>query len=170
MENWKDIVGYEQKYQVSNFGNVRSLDYLHTKTPRNLKLIMSTSGYMTVCLYKNGKHQNHYVHRLVAEAFCDNPKGYNEVNHLDEDKTNNNASNLKWCTKKENINWGTWKERSAKGHYKSVVQFDTKTGEVIATYESITKAAHALNVNKANIVSCCKHKLNTCGGYGWRYE
>ena len=170
MENWKDVIGYEQNYQVSDYGNVRSLDYMHTKTTKNLVQVMSTSGYLTVCLYKNGSHRNVYVHRLVAQAFCDNENGYNEVNHIDEDKTNNHASNLAWCTRKENINWGTWKERSAKGHSKPVVQFDVKTGDVIATYESITKAAAELKLNKANIVSCCRHKLNTCGGYGWRYE
>lgn len=170
MENWKDIVGYEQKYQVSDCGNVRSLDYKHTGTAQNLKPVVTSCGYLIVCLYKNGKHQNHYVHRLVADAFCDNTKGYAEINHKDENKTNNHASNLEWCTRKENLNWGTWKERSAKGHYKAVVQVDAETGREIATFESITKAAHTLNINKANIVACCKHKLNTCGGYGWRYE
>ena len=170
MEKWKDISGYEQKYQVSDYGNVRSLDYLHTNTTKNLKTVMTTRGYMVVCLHKNGRQRNHYVHRLVAEAFCDNKNGYNEINHKDENKQNNHATNLEWCTRKENVNWGTWKERSAKGHSKPVVQLDAETGNVIATFDSITKAAHSLNVNKANIVSCCKHKLNTCGGYGWRYE
>ena len=170
MEKWKDIVGYEQRYQVSNFGNVRSLDYMHTTTTQNLKPVITSGGYAVVCLHKKGTQQNHYVHRLVAEAFCDNRHGCNDVNHKDENKTNNNASNLEWCTRKDNLNWGTWKSRSAKGHYKSVVQLDAETGDVIAKYESITKAAHSLGLNKANIVSCCKHRLNTCGGYGWRYE
>ena len=170
MEKWKDIIGYEQRYQVSDCGNVRSLDYMHTKATKNLIQTVTNGGYMTVCLYKNGTHQNKYVHRLVAQAFCDNENGYSDVNHLDEDKTTNHASNLVWCTRKENINGGTWKARSAKGHYKPVAQLDAKTGEKIATYESITKAANSLKVNKANIVSCCRNKLKTCGGYGWRYE
>ena len=68
---------------------------------------MTTSGYMVVCLHKNGRQRNHYVHRLVAEAFCDNKNGYNEINHKDENKQNNQLTNLEWCTREYNLAYGT---------------------------------------------------------------
>ena len=182
-EIWKPIKGYEGIYEVSSYGRVRSMERIsyrrnrwgtiteyHKKGSILKACYDGKRNYLFVGLHKGQEVTLRTVHRLVAEAFVPNPDNMPEVNHKDEDKTNNHASNLVWCTRKENINWGTWKARSAKGHYKPVAQLDAKTGEKIATYESITKAANSLKVNKANIVSCCRNKLKTCGGYGWRYE
>ena len=97
-EIWKDIRGYEGKYQVSNLGNVISL-----KT--NKKLYYSKSGkYYRVGLYKD-KRIMYSIHRLVAKAFIPNPDNKPCVNHLDTDTFNNCASNLCWCSYKENNNW-----------------------------------------------------------------
>lgn len=112
-EIWKDIKGYEGLYQVSNLGNVRSIDRIEVKmncrgwkSPRKDKGKVLTptdngKGYRIVPLRKDGKKKNHYVHRLVAEAFCDGQGDV--VDHIDYDISNNRAENLRWCTQKENV-------------------------------------------------------------------
>lgn len=115
MENeiWKDITGYEGFYQVSNLGRVRSVD---RKIIRNNgwvqtfrgRIVRTTEilGYKMVHLSKAGTTTNHYVHRLVAQAFVPNPNNYREVNHKDEDKANNRAENIEWCTRRYNLLYG----------------------------------------------------------------
>ena len=110
-EKWKPIVGYEGLYEVSNMGRVRSLDHVD-RLGRVIKGKLrkeqkSSNGYRQVCLSKNGQHKIALIHRLVASAFIDNPKRLPEVNHIDENKTNNIASNLEWCTRKYNNQYGT---------------------------------------------------------------
>lgn len=114
-EEWRPVVGYEGLYEVSNTGQVRSLDrydingrFLRGKT---LKLLECTNGYLMIKLHKNGIIKNILVHRLVAEAFIPVVEGLSEVNHKDEDKKNNSVDNLEWCSKKYNNNYGTKIER-----------------------------------------------------------
>lgn len=121
IEIWKPIVGYEELYEVSNLGNVRSFNRIinrpvgaYLKKGRVLRAGKSRNGYLTVRLVGNEGTSTLNVHRLVAQAFLDNPNGYNEVNHLDEDKTNNKADNLEWCTHKYNVNYGTRNRRIMK--------------------------------------------------------
>jgi len=110
-EIWKDIDGYEGYYQVSNMGRVRSVDRVveHNKggycqlKGRLLKLYTTKKGYDRVNLNKNGKIKFFLVHRLVTQAFIPNPESKPQVNHIDGVKTNNNVSNLEWCTPSENI-------------------------------------------------------------------
>lgn len=120
-EVWKDIEGYEGLYQVSNLGNVRSLNYGCTGEIKLLK--QSTDcGYKRINLYKNGKRERYLVHRLVAMTFIPNLDNLPMVNHKDEDKSNNNVNNLEWCTREYNMNYGTIKERlseSSKGKTRS---------------------------------------------------
>lgn len=106
-EIWKDIEGYEGCYQVSNFGNVKSLNYMHTGKEQILKLKTKKSGYLQVNLCKDGKIKTYTIHRLVAKAFVENPDNLPQVNHIDEDKTNNRFDNLEWCDQKYNNNYGT---------------------------------------------------------------
>lgn len=101
-EIWKDVVGYEGLYQVSNFGKVKSLNYKRLGVQRDMTLRDTSVGYFMVLLRKNGKGASKYVHRLVADAFLDNPEDKKCVNHKDGDKHNNLAENLEWVTYKEN--------------------------------------------------------------------
>ena len=102
MEIWKNIENYENKYQISNFGNVKSLNYRGTKKEKLLKLVPNKIGYINVQLSKNGIVKPFYVHRLVAIAFIENPKNKPYINHLDCNINNNNVENLEWCTHSEN--------------------------------------------------------------------
>lgn len=120
-EDWKDITGYEGLYQVSNFGRVKRLN-----TNRILKSAKSKGGYPYIVLSKNGITSNKTIHRLVAKAFIPNPENKPEVNHIDENKTNNKVSNLNWMTRKENVNHGTRTERCLI----PIIAINIKTGEV----------------------------------------
>ena len=93
MEEWRDIIEYEGLYQISNKGRVKSLGNNKNRKEKILSL-KPINGYMRVFLYKNGKPKPYSVHRLVAIAFIPNPNNYPEVNHIDEDKTNNIVENL----------------------------------------------------------------------------
>lgn len=97
-------------YLVSADGDVISLK---GKTPRLLSQV-TVNGYKMVIMYNDGKAHLEYVHRLVAELFIDNPNNYNEINHIDENKANNNVNNLEWCTREYNINYGTRTERQSR--------------------------------------------------------
>lgn len=116
-EEWKDIKGYEGLYQVSNLGRVRSLSrYVKHRTiyilkGKLLKQRTRGKGYLAVTLCKNSKLKHYYVHRLVAEAFIPNPNNLPQVNHKDENKSNNCVDNLEWCDDKYNTNYGTRNER-----------------------------------------------------------
>ena len=107
---WKDIKGYEGIYQISNFGEVmRLMSYdsrNHLRNSKILKQRKNKDGYMVVGLHKNGKETKYLIHRLVAQTYIDNPNELPEVNHIDENKHNNFVSNLEWCNRKYNVNYG----------------------------------------------------------------
>lgn len=106
-EVWRDIKGYEGLYQVSNLGQVKRLGNDRQMREKTLKERKGKSGYLQVLLCKNGKYKAKYVHRLVALAFIPNPNNHKEINHIDENKANNNFKNLEWCNHKYNCNYGT---------------------------------------------------------------
>ena len=150
----RDIPGYEGLYTVSEDGSI----YSH-KTHRNLKPQKHPSGYRKVNLSKDGVSHTYYIHRLVAEAFLPNPDNLPQINHLDEDKTNNAVSNLEWISVLDNLNYGTRNDRIAK-KVRCI-----ETGEV---YRSLSDAARAIGYSVANI----HHALNsgkTCKGMHWEY-
>ena len=110
MEQWKDIKGYEGLYQVSNYGRVKSLPKkritgtgFYIQKERIMSLQIKTKRYYGVVLTKDGTHKNFLVHRLVADAFIENPNNYEEVNHIDCNKLNNKVENLEWCTAEANL-------------------------------------------------------------------
>lgn len=126
IEIWKDIKGYEGKYQISNLGNVRSLydENQICKTPRTKMLrLCERNGYCTIVLSMKGKRKSLQVHRLVAEAFIPNTKNKPFINHIDENRKNNNVNNLEWCTQLENVKHSLHKKIG------SMVNYVGKSGE-----------------------------------------
>jgi hypothetical protein len=164
MEEWKNIEGYEG-YQVSNEGRVKSLKYGKEKI---LKGVKNSSGYLYVGLYQDGKQVFKRVHRLVAEAFLENPQNLLEVNHKDEDKANNHVDNLEWCSSKYNANYGTRNQRSAEARSRRVDQIDPITGEVIHQWVS-TMECERNGFNHGHVVDCARGLRKTHKGYIWKY-
>lgn len=112
-EIWKPVEGFEGLYEVSNLGRVKSLSNNKSRKERILKPAKTKNGYLYVGLCRNGKMKYFKVHRLVATAFIPNPEGLPEVNHKDESKSNNCVSNLEFCDRKYNINYGSHNKRAA---------------------------------------------------------
>ena len=165
-EIWKDIPGYKG-YQISNFGNVRSLPR-NTNNQYNKGLIKKPNihhGYCRMQLISDGVKKWFFVHRLVAEEFIPNPNNLPQVNHIDGNKQNNNVNNLEWCSSQENINHAL-KNNLFKAT--RVIQYD-KQRNYIKTWDSIIKASRTLNIHKNGIQDCCKGRKKTAGGYIWRY-
>ena len=113
-EIWKDIKGYEGKYQVSDQGNVMSLNYNNTGKPRLLKIKINRCGFCEVVLSKDNKPKTYMVARLVAEAFIPNPRRCNLVVNKDNNKLNNSVENLKWAYLSE-ARYMTYKKGNRKG-------------------------------------------------------
>lgn len=175
-EIWKDIKDFEG-HQVSNFGRVRSLNYNRTGKTKVLSPGETKGGYLRVHLCKNGKGKTFQVHRLVAEAFIPNPLNLPQVNHKDEDKTNNfcgtpendfNDGNLEWCDCKYNNNYGTHNERVAEKLSKPVIQL-TKTGELVREWPSTMEVSRN-GFNQGHIASCCRGEIKSHKGFIWKYK
>ena len=172
-EIYKDIKDLEGLYQVSNFGNILSLNYYRSGKPKLLKPSKTKNGYLLVTLYKNRKRKSYKVHQLVAEHFIPNTDNLPEINHIDEDKTNNRVDNLEWKSHKGNCNHGTRNERIVKANTngkrsKIVLQF-TLSGEFIREWKSAHDCGRN-GFNQGNIISCCNGKLKSHKGFIWRYK
>lgn len=167
-EIWRDIPGFEKKYQVSNMGRVKSLNYRHTGKIQILKPGKNTKGYSYVNLCKDGKPQSYQVHRLVAQAFLPNPNNLSQVNHINEIKTDNRVDNIEWCDCKYNINYGSHNQRMAETQSIPVAQF-TKDEKLVAIYYGATEAERQTGVNSSHISECCRGKLKSAGGFVWKY-
>lgn len=175
-EVWKDIQGYEGIYQVSNLGNVRSLDRVSEHrvsgkiTLKGKNVAKSFNGnYLLVNLSKEGKIKRPMIHKLVAETFIPNPQGLPCVNHKDENKLNNEVSNLEWCTYKYNSNYGTCIERSREKKEKKVIQYDLN-GNFIKEWKSLAEAEKVGGFNHRGISRCATGQRNKAYGYIWKYE
>ena len=185
-EVWKDIKNYEGHYQVSNYGRIKSVDKLVNSGLKNnkkvlkkgkiLKLFKMSNGYLVVGLCNGETQKSKSVHRLVAEAFIPNLNNYKNINHKDENKENNNVSNLEWCDNLYNNIYGTWLDRIAKKLInnpkisKKVNQYD-KQGNFIKQWSSTMEAQRNTGINNTHISACCLNKKNykTAGGYVWKY-
>ena len=167
-----------EKYQVSNFGQILSLNYNRTGRAELLELFYNRQGYLQVQLSKNGKRKTFRVNRLVAETFLENPDNLPEVNHIDEDKTNNRVDNLEWKSHKDNCNHGTRNERVAKTNSKvqknnqkkskKVLQF-TLDGVFIREWPSARECGRN-GFDYSNVAACCRGKKPHYKGYIWKYK
>ena len=187
MEIWKDINGYEGYYQVSNQGNVRSLDRfdgVHDRQGTIIKPSLKQNGYLQVGLRKHSVRKWFGVHRLVAIHFIENPDNKPQVNHVDGNKLNNTVENLEWVTEKENqnhaaklglrdnmpkgenhCNYGKFGENSLSA--KPVIRLDPKTGETKLYKAKVLAKNEGFDVT--SISKCCHGKLKTHKGYEWYF-
>lgn len=163
-EIWKDVVGYEGLYKVSNFGNVYSW-----RVKRNLKPGNHNDGYKFVILYKNGDKSFKTIHRLVAEAFIPNPNNYPVINHKDEDKTNNNVNNLEWCSELYNNTYNDRHIKIAEKLSKYVYAYNDNC-KMVYEFKSINEADRHLGWGRGNIWSSCVNKNRSCHGLLWSYD
>lgn len=167
-EIWKDVKGYEGFYMVSSEGKVKSIPR-NTTGGRILKPAVDRYGYLTVCLCKNGTKKHKTIHRLVADAFIENPENYPSINHKDENKQNNACYNLEWCTPSYNTAYNNGYQRRGLKRRKRIVA--TKEGAELH-FGSITEAAEYLGVLHGNISGCLHgaYGRKTLKGYSFRWE
>lgn len=197
-EIWKPIKDFKY-YQVSNLGNVRSVErfedvynykrkgnVIRKRKSRILATRISSNGYMNISLFQNGKTKTFSVHRLVAEAFIPNIDNKLQVNHINGIKTDNRVENLEWCNSSENIkhaysnglNHISNKQRkiakenvlkAAEKNKRPVDQLSNK-GDFIRSWNSMTDIYKELNYHWGNISAVCRGKKELAYGYKWRYR
>lgn len=187
-EIWVPVKDYEQFYEISNYGRIRSKDRIvkngvgtFVKKGKLLNPVDNGVGYCKICLYNTTGKKRFYVHRLVAQAFIENPEGKPQINHKDNNPKNNKAENLEWCTSKENCEWTTIQGRnkrtlswlqhlheSQESIYKPVKATNIKTGAVIK-YKSVNSVALA-GFHPSCVSNCCQGKQMIHKGYTWSYE
>ena len=179
-EQWKPIKNFEGLYEVSNMGRFRSVfKYKNTIVrsgspaiisvrPKLLYLNKAPSGYYHVILHKEAKRYEYTAHRLVALHFCEGYKRGYVVNHKDEDKLNNKADNLEWCTQLYNQRYGSAIQRAAESSWKKVAQYDL-AGNLIATYDSAKEAAKATGYNYISLCDWCRGTHKPKNKYRWAY-
>lgn len=182
MEIWKDIDGYENEYQVSNKGNVRSVSKevkskngsIAIKKGKILKQTERPKGYLCVNLSSKGKSRCIEVQRLVAKAFIPNPDKLPCVNHKDENKKNNDAENLEWCTYQYNNLYGNRNAKASLSRINGKLAFKvyqyTLDNEFIAEYPSLAEVKRMHGYDASKISLCARGKRKTAYGYVWKYE
>ena len=177
-EIWKDIPGYEGYYQASTFGKIKSVDrvvkqvcgkepskyqYNHYKGIL-LKTFLRKDGYIGVSLCKNHKSKKYLVHRLIGMTFVENKENFPQINHKDENKTNNHVSNLEWCTNDYNANYGTKVQRVTEQLGRTIYEYDLY-GNLINTYNSITDASKSTKIHYKKLyrrINTGKYLNNLC--------
>ena len=179
IEIWKDIEGYEGLYQVSNRGRVKSLSRKVTNAMFSInehfvKVVDNGNGYKSVSLWKDNKGKHFYVHRLVALAFVPNYNGYKYINHKDEDKSNNDVSNLEWCTAKYNCNYGNHTKKLKKsyilnGNNRPIDVYDMK-GTFLKTFDCSNDVCRELNIGRRALYSVCQGVVKSSKGYRFAFH
>lgn len=187
-EIWKDVPGYEGLYMVSNLGRIKRLplgkQWPYRITHNNIRKLHIKNGYYQVNLSKNNNVKWYGVHRLVAMAFLPNPNNYPQVNHKDEDRTNNNVENLEWCTQSYNNMWGTARQRQNETRHRNDPNCDvwrktaqkiakkvamcSSDGRIINVFQSMTSAAKETGVAIQTICKQCSGKSKSRRNYYWR--
>lgn len=183
-EEWKDIPGYENLYQASSLGRIKSCakticytngKIIHRKE-KILSLVNSYGQYLTVGLNKNSEHKTYNVHYLIALTFIENPDNLPCINHKDENKYNNTVNNLEWCSYSYNTTYNnamrtrlnTRNANNSFGCEKKVHQCDLQ-GNTIRVWNSVRSIERELGYKSSNISSCCLNKRKTAYGYIWKY-
>lgn len=171
MEIWKTIPAFSGSYEASSLGRVRSIDR-HSKNGhfypgKILSQRKQYNGYKTVHLSYMGKASTQLVHRLVASAFLGSLSGM-QINHKNEDKTDNRISNIELCSPSHNCKYGHRNDKMINRRKKSVGQYD-ENGVLLNVYPILNEAARRTEVNAAHICDVCKGKRNRAGGYIWKY-
>ena len=196
-EIWKDIPEYEGYYQASNLGRIKSLTrikYANGGSYMSKEIILKQATtklrYKSVALCKNGIQKHYWVHRLIALTFLPNPNEWPDINHKDENPSNNNVENLEWCTTKYNMNYGTCVERRKASFvrnqsflkanatkvrnqsrcHETPILGTSKDGDAVLSYKSITEAARSTGISKGHIGECVKGIRKSAGGYYWKYQ
>lgn len=174
-ELWRDIEGYENLYQVSSKGRVRSLDRVNSNVKgRVLKYGLQDYRYPNVTLHKNGKQISKTIHRLVAIHFVNNPYDKKQVNHINGIRTDNRMENLEWVSPRENLlhafDTGLASATKGKDHPSSrrIIQLDLD-GKRIKEYDTVISAAKSLGIRQGNISNCASGRCKSTGGYKWEY-
>lgn len=172
-EQWRPVEGYEGLYEVSNLGRIKSLNYNHTGVEKVLKP-KNNKGYLRVDLRKDGKHKFFLVHRLVATAFLPNPEGFEQVNHINEDKTNNCVDNIEWCSRRYNNNYGTRNVRIGAALSKPVEASKYQDFSEICLRFSSTAEAGRNGYQFQNVSACCRgcysaNRRNFYKNLYWRF-
>ena len=167
MEIWRDIPDYFGIYQVSNLGRIKRIKKYKSE-PTILKSKTDNAGYLRVDLSKNCKRKSFLIHRLVALAFIPNPEALPQINHKNENKSDNRVENLEWCDSRYNNNYGTIRKRISITKSIPVIQCNMN-GEIIREYYGMNEAARQTGICVQNIHKCCIGVYKTAGGYKWKY-
>lgn len=161
-EEWKPISGFEELYEVSNLGRIKSIARLGTKG--GVITNHNNGGYLKAHLYKNGKQYDFFIHRLVAIAFIPKVNGKTEINHKNGNKLDNTIDNLEWCNRSENISHAV---DNGLRKLKRVGQY--KNGILIKEYCNCYRASKESGINYNSIYWCIAGIYKQAGGYEWKY-
>ena len=174
---WRDVVGYEGKYQVNTKGEVRSLNYNRMNKTCLLKPYLGNRGYLSVVLSKGNKTKTKMVHKLVAESFIPNEDGKPFIDHINNIKTDNRVENLRWVTHKENMRNPLTRKRFSESAKKRPISENALKNrqrriyckELNKTFDSITQASKELNISIACICRVCSGNISHTRGYHFEY-
>lgn len=174
-ETFKDIEGYENRYQINQNGDIKTIECGKFKL---LKPSIGKNGYRKVILSQRGFRYTFLVHRLLAKAFIPNPENKPCINHINGIRSDNRIENLEWCTMSENsihsykVLGRTCGERKKGGENprsKNITQY-TKQMEFVKTFGGCREAGRETNINHKSISHCALGKRPSAGGYIWKYE